>query len=417
MGKTLVEKILSEKAGTDVRPGDITIVPVDVVLAQDGTGPLTIRQLQKMKLVKAANPQKTVFFIDHASPSPRSELSNDHITIRNFARDTGVQVADVGEGVCHQIIAEAYASPYDVVIGADSHTCMAGAIGAFATGMGSTDVAVGLALGKTWFRVPESIKVELIGKLPKGVYAKDAILTLIGQLGADGATYQALEFVGSGIDSMSMSSRLTLSNMAVEAGAKVGIIPADETTRAYLAGQGRGDRYRPLAPDADAEYERCVRIDLATLEPTVSRPHTVDNTVPVGTLKGTKIQQVFIGSCTNGRLEDLAIAAAILKGRKRHPDTRLIVVPASKEILLAALRAGYIETFIEAGAAVMNPGCGACVGVHQGILGDGESCLATSNRNFHGRMGNPNGFIYLASPATAAASAIVGEISDPREVL
>lgn len=417
VGNTLAEKILSQRLGRPVHSGEIVVVPVDVALAQDGTAPLAVRQFEAMKLKRVANPERTVFFIDHAAPSPRRELSNDHMVIREFARKTGVRLSEVGEGVCHQIMVESYVRPGDVVIGADSHTVTSGALGAFATGMGSTDVAVGFGLGKTWFRVPESFKVEVVGRFNRGVYAKDLALHLIGLLGADGATYKALEFVGEAIEAMSMSDRFTLANMSVEAGAKVGLTPADEVTRAYLEQQGRGEDYQPLAPDPDAEYERTIRIDLGELQPVVAKPHTVDNVVPVGSVKGTRIQQVFIGSCTNGRLEDLAIAASILRGRKRHPETRLIVAPASRKVLLAALRAGYIETLVEAGAAVVNPGCGPCVGVHQGALGDGEACLATSNRNFHGRMGNPAGFIYLASPATAAATAVAGEITDPREVL
>lgn len=416
MGKTLAEKILSERIGREIRPGDIVIAPVDVALAQDGTAPLAIRQFEKMKLTKVANPERTVFFIDHAAPSPRQELSNDHLLLRQFAQRAGIQLSEVGEGVCHQIMAESYVTPGDIVVGADSHTVTAGALCAFATGMGSTDVAVGMGLGRTWFRVPESVRIEMEGVFSQGVYAKDLALYLIGLLGADGATYKALEFGGQAVKTMVMADRLTLANMSVEAGAKVGLFPSDEVTRAFLSEQGRGYSFRPLAPDVDAEYERVVKVDLTRLEPMVARPHTVDNVVPVGAVAGTRIQQVFIGSCTNGRLEDLAVAAKILRGRRRHPSTRLVVAPASRRVLLAAIRAGYIEALVEAGAAVVNPGCGACVGVHQGVLGDGESCLATSNRNFQGRMGNPAAFIYLASPATAAATAVAGEVIDPREV-
>ena len=416
MGKTLAEKRLGERLGREIRPGDVVIAPVDVALAQDGTAPLAIKQFEKMKLTKVANPKRTVFFIDHAAPSPRQELSNDHLLLRQFAQRAGIQLSEVGEGVCHQIMAESYVAPGDIVIGADSHTVTAGALCAFATGMGSTDVAVGMGLGKTWFRVPESLKIEMEGVFGRGVYAKDLALYLIGLLGADGATYKALEFGGQALKTMAMADRLTLANMSVEAGAKVGLFPSDEVTRAYLSEQGRAHSFRALSPDADAEYERVVKVDLTRLEPMVARPHTVDNVAPVGAVAGTRIQQVFIGSCTNGRLEDLAVAANILRGRRRHPSTRLVVAPASRRVLLAAIRAGYIEALVEAGAAIVNPGCGACVGVHQGVLGDGEACLATSNRNFQGRMGNPAAFIYLASPATAAATAVAGEVIDPREV-
>lgn len=417
MGKTLAEKVLSEKSGTEARQGDLVIAKVDVALAQDGTAPLAVRELQEIGIETAANPQRTVFFLDHAAPSPRKELSDDHITLRNFARKTGIHLSEVGEGICHQLIAEDFANPGDVVIGADSHTVTAGGLCAFATGMGSSDVAIGLALGRTWFRVPETFRINARGSFPKGVYAKDFILHLIGLIGADGATYKALEYGGETVDKMSMSERFTLANMAVEAGAKVGLVASDETTRQYLEERGRGDKYREMKPDSDAVYERVIGIDVSKLEPTVAKPHRVDNVALAKDLKGAKIQQVFIGTCTNGRIDDLAIAASILKGKKRHPDTRVIITPASRRILLEAIRLGYLETFVEFGAVIDPPGCAACVGVHQGVLGTGEVCLSTANRNFKGRMGNPEGFIYLASPATAAASAVTGEITDPREML
>jgi len=283
--------------------------------------------------------------------------------------------------------------------------------------MGSSDVAIVFGMGKTWFRVPESIKVVASGNFPGGVYAKDLIIHLIGQIRADGATYKALEFSGDTVGAMSVSQRFTIANMVVEAGAKVGLFPADEATRDYLAEQGRGDHYQPVFPDADAIYEQTFNIDVANLEPTISQPHAVDNTAPVRELKGTKIQQVFIGTCTNGRLEDLEIAANILKGKKCHPQAKLIVAPASRQVLLGAIKAGYIQSLIEAGAVILPPGCGPCLGLHQGVLGGGESCLSTANRNFKGRMGNPEAFVYLGSPATAAATALAGEITDPREVM
>ena len=415
MGRTLAEKIIGSHAKKDVSAGQIALVSVDVCLTQDGTGPLAIRQLQKINLEKAVNPKRTVLFLDHAAPSPRRELANDHITIRKFAQKTGACLSEVGEGVCHQIIAESYLNPGDILIGADSHTCTGGALGAFATGMGSTDVAVGIALGKTWLRVPETFKVEVKGEFQKGVYPKDLILSLIGRIGADGATYKALEFCGDAIERMSMSGRFTLSNMAVEAGAKAGLIASDEITREFLKAQGREDKFKKLEPDKDAHYEKVIQIDASELKPVVAFPHTVDNVKPIAEARGTKIDQVFIGTCTNGRLEDLEVAARMIAGKKKHPRVRMIVVPASKAVFLDALDAGYIKTLVEFGAAIMAPGCGPCVGVHEGILGDGEVCLATMNRNFKGRMGNPEGFIYLASPATAAATAIAGEIADPRE--
>lgn len=417
MGKTLAERILSDRSGVDAKAGDIVVAEVDAALLQDGTGPLAVEELRRMGMERAVKPERTILFIDHAAPSPRKELSNAHMTLRDFAARTGAVLSDVDEGVCHQRMIESYARPGDVIIGADSHTCTSGALGAFATGMGSTDVALGIASGKTWLKVPETFQIRATGEFPKGVYPKDLILHVIGIIGADGATYKALEFSGEAVEKMSMSGRFTLSNMAVEAGAKAGICASDEVTREYLESVGRGSDWRPLAPDPDAVYERIVEIDVSSLEPTVSKPHTVDNTATISEVAGTEVDQVFIGTCTNGRLEDLRVAAAILKGRKRHPNTRLLVCPASKGVYLAALAEGLIEIFVKAGAAIVNPGCGACVGVHAGILGDGEVCLATQNRNFKGRMGNPEGFIYLASPAVAAASAIEGVIADPRDYL
>jgi 3-isopropylmalate/(R)-2-methylmalate dehydratase large subunit len=416
VGKTLAEKILTTKSAGDACAGDIVISRVDLVFVQDTTGPLTVRQFQAGKFKKLANPQKTALFFDHAAPSPNRQLSNDHKLLRQFADSMGCLKYDVGSGVCHQIVAEALAKPWDVVVGSDSHTVTAGALGAFATGMGSTDVAVIFALGKTWLRVPESFKINVTGKFKANVGAKDLVLYLIGTIGADGATYKALEFAGDGLASLTMSDRFTIANMAVEAGAKVGLFPSDKVTEAYLKAQGRPNDFQPLEADKDAVYEKTIEIDLGSIEPMVAKPHQVDNVAKAKELKGTKIQQVFIGTCTNGRLEDLAIAAGILKGKKRHPDTRLIVAPASQKVLLEAIAAGYIKTLLEAGAVILPPGCGACLGLHQGVLADGESCLSTANRNFKGRMGNPEAFIYLASPATAAASAIKGEITDPREV-
>ena len=416
MGKTLSEKILSEKSGTDVRAGDIVIAPIDLAFVQDTTGPLTIRQFKEVKHGRLANPQRTAIFLDHAIPSPNRELSNDHKFLRRFADETDCLIFEGGSGICHQLVAEIFANPGDIIVGADSHTVTAGGLGAFATGMGSSDIAITFALGKTWFRVPETFKISLSGRFQKWVDAKDLVLHLIGALGADGATYKALEFNGDTVANMTISQRLTVANMAVEACAKVGIFPSDNVTQRYLAAQGRGNKYRALRPDADADYERSVIVNVSELEPMVAMPHTVDNVAPVNMVAGTKIDQVFIGTCTNGRLEDLAIAAAILKRKKRHPSVRLIVAPASQQILTKAMRIGYIHVLAAAGAVILPPGCAACLGLHQGVLGDKEVCLSTANRNFKGRMGNPEASIYLASPATAAASALTGEITDPRKV-
>ncbi len=417
MGKTLAEKILSTKTKDSAKAGNIIIANVDLAFVQDTTGPLTARQFRAAKFERTAKNARTAVFLDHAAPSPNSALSDDQALLRDFAQQTGALISDAGDGVCHQIVAESLAKPGDLVVGADSHTTTAGALGAFACGMGSSDIAVAMALGRTWLRVPESTHISLSGTFSPGVYAKDLILHLIGLLGADGATYKALEFGGEGVFALGMSERLTVSNMAVEAGAKAGLFPADEATRYYLASQGRSRDYRKICADDDAVYERTIEIKLGHIQPMVAKPHSVDNVSPVIDLSGVKVQQVFIGTCTNGRLEDMAVVAKMLSGRKRHPRTRLIVAPASREVLQASIRAGYIQTMIDAGAIILPPGCGPCLGLHQGILGDDESCLSTANRNFEGRMGNPDAFIYLASPATAAATAIKGQITDPREVL
>jgi len=416
MGKTLAEKILGLKSGTDAKSGDIVIANVDLVFVQDTTGPLAIKQFEESDLKTIAAPEKTAIFLDHAAPSPTQQTSNDHMLLRRFARETNCHIYDVGNGICHQLVAELFANPGNIIVGADSHTVTAGALCGFGTGMGSTDIATAMALGKTWFRVPETFLINLSGSFSKGVYAKDLILSLIGQLGADGATYKALEFGGESSARLTMSERLTIANMVVEAGAKVGLFPSDEVTQSFLSAQGRGDSYEPLYPDADASYERIMSINLASIEPMVSFPHTVDNVRPVSEAKGTKVQQVFIGTCTNGRLEDLAVAASTLHGKKKYPDTRLLIAPASQQVLLQSIEKGYIHSLIESGAVILPPGCAACLGLHQGVLGDGETCLSTANRNFKGRMGNPTAMIYLASPATAAASAITGEITDPKEV-
>ncbi|MBN1689582.1 MAG: 3-isopropylmalate dehydratase large subunit [Dehalococcoidia bacterium] len=417
MGKTISEKILSNKSGIDARAGDIVISAVDLVFVQDTTGPLTIRQFKSGKKQTLASPARTALFIDHASPSPSRQLSNDHIFIREFAAETGCLLFDAGCGVCHQIVAEKLARPGDVIVGADSHTVTAGAMGAFATGMGSSDVAVAMSLGKTWFRVPETIRIEVTGKFSKCVGAKDLILYLIGLIGADGATYKALEFTGNAVDSMPMWQRLTISNMAIEAGAKVGLFPSDRITREYLKKLGRGNDYKPIFTDPDAIYERTVNVKADKLEPMVARPHTVDNTTIAKSLCDIKVDQVFIGTCTNGRLEDMAEASSILKNKKIRAGVRLIVCPASRKIYSEAINAGYIQNIVEAGGIILPPGCAGCLGLHQGVLGDKEVCLSTANRNFKGRMGNPEGLIYLASTATAATSALTGRITDPREVL
>ena len=416
MGQTIAEKILSKHAGKNVTAGELIISKVDVTMVQDGTGPLTVQEFKKMDK-KLANPQRTILFIDHAAPSPRKELSNSHMVLRNFSKDYGAILSDVGDGVCHQRLVEGFVFPGEVLVGADSHTCTSGALGAFATGMGSTDIAVAMALGKTWMKVPPTYKIVVDGDFQKGVTAKDLILHLIGLIGADGATYKALEFHGSTIENMPMADRFTLANMAVEAGAKVGLFETDNTTKEYLISKGNEDKFVEIKADNDAVYERIINIDATKIEPTISCPHTVDNTKTVSEVSNVKVNQFLIGTCTNGRIEDFRLAAKILDGKKINSDVRLLITPSSRTVFLKMLEEGLVDIFVKAGAAIVTAGCGACVGVHAGILGDGEVCLSTQNRNFQGRMGNTQGSIYLCSPAVAAYSAIKGHIADPREAL
>ena len=410
MGMTLVEKIISEHAGKNVHAGELVISKVDVAAVQDGTGPLTVQEFKKLGLSKLKNPERSILFIDHAAPSPRKELSNTHVVLRDFAKEYGAILSDVGAGVCHQRLIETFVNPGEVLVGADSHTCTSGALSAFATGMGSTDIAVAMGLGKTWLKVPATYKVVVNGKFKAGVCSKDLMLHFIGMIGADGATYKALEFHGETIENMSMSERFTLANMAVEAGAKCGLFIADEKTKAFLKERGREDKFRQILPDKDAHYERIIEINAEDIPHTVSCPHTVDNTADAKDLKDIKVNQVFVGTCTNGRIEDLRVVAEILKGKTVHPDVRLLISPASKDVFKQALKEGLIDIFVDANAAILTSGCGPCVGVHAGTLGDGEVCLATQNRNFQGRMGNTKGFIYLASPHVAAYTALRGYI-------
>ncbi len=417
MGKTLAEKILSQKSRKDVAPGDIVTVPVDFVFGQDGTMPLAIEQMEKeLGTRKVFDPKKVGAVCDHASPSPSEQVSNVHIFMRKFARENGIHFFENGDGICHQIVAEKFAAPGKIIIGADSHTCTHGALAAFATGMGSTDVGAIMAYGTTWLRVPEAFKFQIDGELPKWVTSKDVFLHIVKEITADGATYMSLEYQGSTVKDMSVESRLVLSNMAVEAGGKVGLCPADAKVKAYLKKHGRENEYKPLAADKDAVYADELNIDATKLEPLIAYPHRVDNVKPVSELAGMHLDQVCIGSCTNGRIEDLKVAAEILKGKQAHKDTRLVVYPASRQVLAEAIKLGYIETLVKAGAAVGAPGCGFCIG-RTVALGDGEKVLSTQNRNFKGRMGNNKSEIYLSNVPVAAVSAIYGKITDPREVL
>jgi 3-isopropylmalate/(R)-2-methylmalate dehydratase large subunit len=417
MGKTLAEKILSEKSGEDASPGDIITVPVDFVFAHDGTMPLAIQQMEnELGTRRVFAPEKVAAICDHASPSPSEQVSNVHIFMRKFARENGIAFYENGDGICHQIIAEKVTAPGKIIIGGDSHTCTHGALTAFATGMGSTDVAAIMAYGNTWLRVPETFKFHVDGKLPKWVTSKDVFLHIVHEITADGATYMSMEFMGSTIKDMSVESRLVLSNMAIEAGGKVGLCPSDAKVKAFLRKHDRGEEYRKLEPDKNAIYTDELFVDAAKLEPLIAAPHRVDNVKPVTELAGMPLDQVCIGSCTNGRIEDLAIAANILKDKKVHKDTRLVVYPASRRVLAEAIKLGIIETLVQAGAAVCAPGCGFCIG-RTVALGDGEKVLSTQNRNFKGRMGNNKSEIYLSSVPVAAVSAIYGKVTDPREAL
>lgn len=417
MGKTIAEKILSRKSGRDAYANDIVVADVDFRMGQDGTAPLAIRSFEKMNGESVFDPEGAAFVIDHSAPSPLEGVSALHSLMRRFAKEKGITLYDVGEGVCHQLLPEkGHVGPGSLVIGADSHTCTYGALNAFATGVGSTDLAAALISGKMWFKVPETIKFICHGRLPKGVYSKDLILYLISQVTADGATYMAAEYTGEAIRALSVEGRFTISNMAIEMGAKVGLMEADDKVWEWVRSHGSGE-FEAVSPDPDASYAAVKEYDVSNLEPYVAKPHRVDNGVPVGEVKGTPIQQAVLGTCTNGRLEDLAVAARILHRRRVHPDVRLIVAPASRQVYLEAMESGVLQTLVRAGAAVVTPGCGPCVGTHNGIPSDGENVISTANRNFKGRMANNKAFIYLASPATVAASAVRGEIADPREFL
>ena len=417
MAKTIAEKILSAHSGTDAHAGDIVVANLDFMMGQDGTSGVAIDSFKKMGAKAVFDGSKIAICIDHSAPSPSIGVSEIHKKIRDFAYDTKIRLYDIGCGVCHQLIPEqGHAVPGDLIIGADSHTCTYGAINAFSTGVGSTDLAAGWISGKLWFKVPESFKFVIKGKLPKGVYSKDVILRIIGDVGADGATYMSAEFVGDTIDDMSIEARFTISNMAIEMGAKAGLMLSDGKVMDWVKKHSTR-KPNPTTPDTDAKYAKVKEYDISKLEPQVAKPHTVDNVSPISEVAGTPIQEGFLGTCTNGRLEDLKIAAQILRGKKVSPDCRLIVAPASKQILQEIIKNGIYQIFLDSNAAVVTPGCGPCVGTHNGVPADGENVISTANRNFKGRMGNPNAFIYLASPATVAASVIEGKITDPRKFL
>ncbi len=414
----MTEKILSSKLGRRVEVGEFVIIPIDFVYAHDGTAPLSIKVMKEVKeLSRVFNSNRVAFVIDHAAPPPTVTSALVHMEMRSFARKFGIRLYDVGDGICHQVIAESgVVRPGMVVIGADSHTVTLGALGAFATGVGSTDAAIAMALGKIWVKVPETIKIVINGKPKPWILGKDIILYIIGSLGADGATYKSVEFHGECLKYLTMDSRMTLSNMSVEMGAKTGLIPVDEVTKAWFRSLGI-DNIKTLFPDPGAEYEDVIEFNVTNLEPQVALPPNVDNVKPVTEVEGTEVNQVFIGSCTNGRFEDFFIASKIFKGRKVKDGVRCIAVPASRSIYLRLLREGIIEILVSAGCFVAHSTCGPCIGAHLGLLGAGEVAISTSNRNFIGRMGHKESKIFLVSPATAAASAIEGKITDPRKYL
>ncbi|MFP4170215.1 MAG: 3-isopropylmalate dehydratase large subunit [Methanomassiliicoccales archaeon] len=414
---TISEEILTDHVGERVEAGQIVISPVDFTMSQDGTTPLTIMSFNNMQGKEFKDPDRYAVVIDHNAPSPLEGVSNLHAQMRDFANRYGGILYDIGAGVCHQLLPEqGHVLPGEVVIGADSHTCTYGALNCFATGVGSTDLAAAVVSGQTWFKVPQTIKLVYHGSLQAGVYSKDVALHMVRSLTARGATYKALELYGEVLDSLSVEARMTISNMAVETGAKVGLMRCDGKVDDYLANRATRD-YKGVAATQDAEYERVMEEDLSDLPPLVAKPHQVDNVAEVDELVGLDIDQVFIGTCTNGRLEDLTVAADILSGERVDPETRVIVAPASREILLRASESGVLDILVKSGACVIPPGCGPCVGTCNGIPSDDEVVLSTANRNFKGRMGNRTAEIYLASPATAAASAIEGKLMDPREVM
>jgi len=417
---TMAEKILAAHAGLEkVSPGHLIRVQVDLVLANDITAPLAIREFERIGVAKVFDRNKVVMVADHFVPNKDIPSAEQCQVMRHFARAQQLtHYYDVGTmGIEHALLPEqGLVLPGDLVIGADSHTCTYGALGAFATGLGSTDIAAAMASGWTWLKVPHTIRFVYHGRLQPWVGGKDLILYTIGQIGVDGALYAAMEFSGEAVEALSMDGRFTMANMAIEAGAKAGLFHVDEKTQAYVQPRARR-QYTVYASDPDAEYARVIDIDAGQIEPQVALPHLPENTRPVSQVGHVPIDQVVIGSCTNGRLEDLQVAARVLAGRKVHRDVRCIVIPATQAIYLEAVRQGLVETFIKAGAVVSTPTCGPCLGGHMGVLAAGERAIATTNRNFRGRMGHPDSEVYLAGPAVAAASAVLGYIGGPQEVL
>jgi len=415
MGMSFAQKVLAAKAGLQsVAVGQIVEIEPDYCLSHDNTAAIS-KTFNKIGVERVKYPERFVIVLDHTVPASIEKYALGHKEIREFVREQGIaNFYDAGVGICHQVLPEkGFALPGKLILGSDSHTTTYGAFGAFAAGVGRSEMAVLYATGKIWLKTPASFKIVVSGQLEEPITSKDLVLKIIGMIGADGALYRSIEFTGRAIEEMSLSSRMVLSNMAIECGAKNGYIAPDKKTFAFLDGRAVC-KYRPVYPDPDAKYEKVLEFDATRLDPQVAKPHTVDNVSPIEEVAGTKIDQALIGTCTNGRLEDLRLAAKILSGNRVADGVRLLILPASKEVLLGALKEGLIETFVEAGALVLNPGCGPCIGAHQGVLAPGEVCLSTANRNFKGRMGSRDAEIYLASPATVAASAITGVITDPR---
>ncbi len=421
MGMTISEKILARSAHRDVvQAGEIVTVDVDWLMTNDATTHVSIDIFeQHVNNKRIANPEKTVFILDHNVPSEQVKTTQVQNKMRRFARKHGMPLHD-GEGVCHQLLLEKYVSPGEVVLAADSHTCSMGAVGAFGTGVGSTDFVAAMVTGQTWLMVPKTLKFNLTGTFPEGVYARDLMLKIIGDIKSDGATYMTMEFGGPAVKNLTMDDRIVLCNLTVEAGAKNGIIAADDVTEAFLKAQGRSyDRARFFHSDPDCQYEQEYDYDLSTLEPAVTAPHFMDNynTAAQKEQENIHINQGFIGSCNNGRIEELRVAAHILKGQKIMPTVRLLISPASQSVYLQAVREGLLEIFLDSGATVLNPNCSVCWGACQGVIGDGEVLISTGTRNFKGRSGSPKSFVYMGSAATVAASSIAGKIVDPRNYL
>jgi len=417
MPLTFAEKILAKKAQLPKTvPGQIVEITPDVVLSHDNTAPI-YGLFKRMGGEKVYNPDMHAVILDHAAPAPSTKHAENHRIIREFVKEQGItNFYDVGRGICHQILVESgFALPGEVVLGSDSHTPHAGVMGAFAAGIGRTEMASIWAIGQIWLRVPESMRLTVSGTLPNGVTSKDLALYIIGDLKADGALYMSVEWHGEAIGALPLSQRATLTNLMAEMGAKNSFIPPDQLTFSYLKDRARRD-FEAIYPDENARYAVEMEYDAGTIEPMIACPHTVDNVKPLSEVKGTPIDQAFLGTCTNGRLDDLAAAAEVLKGRKIAPGKRMIVIPASETVYLAALQAGYLETFLKAGAMIESPGCGPCMGNHMGVPAVGEVSISTANRNFRGRMGTKESEVYLASPAVVAASAVAGEIQHPKDI-